>query len=114
MLIVLSSLFAFSILLLNNLHALKIYANACFLSASLGCIENLIFSSHFCIIVDDDEKESEEFTVKEGFIHYGQTVKLVCSNTGLALPRLVSLDRLTCSCAFTCCFQLCIELPFLF
>ena len=41
-------------------------------------------------IVDDDEKESEEFTVKEGFIHYGQTVKLVCSNTGMALPRLVS------------------------
>lgn len=40
--------------------------------------------------MDDDESEGEEFTVRDGYIHYGQTVKLVCSVTGMALPRLVS------------------------
>ncbi|TKC35295.1 hypothetical protein EI555_009651, partial [Monodon monoceros] len=40
--------------------------------------------------VDDDESEGEEFTVRDGYIHYGQTVKLVCSVTGMALPRLAT------------------------
>lgn len=43
-------------------------------------------------LLDDDESEGEEFTVRDGYIHYGQTVKLVCSVTGMALPRLVRLD----------------------
>ena len=44
--------------------------------------------------VDDNESESEDFLVCEGNIKYRDTVKLVCVNTGLALPRLVRTSML--------------------
>ncbi|XP_059469924.1 suppressor of hairless protein-like [Neocloeon triangulifer] len=40
-------------------------------------------------LLEDDEVESDEFVTCDGYIHYNNTVKLVCSETGMALPRLV-------------------------
>lgn len=38
---------------------------------------------------DEDEYEGDEFYYRDGYIHYGSTVKLVCSLTEMTLPRLV-------------------------
>ncbi|XP_053214554.1 recombining binding protein suppressor of hairless-like [Panonychus citri] len=50
---------------------------------------SLQWSAFTIHLLDDMEEESEEFTVQEGYIHYGATVKLVCADTGMALPRLI-------------------------
>jgi recombining binding protein (suppressor of hairless) len=47
------------------------------------------WSSFLIYLCDENSPESEEFTARDGFIHYGATVKLVCSITGVALPRLI-------------------------
>lgn len=40
-------------------------------------------------LIPDDETEGEEFDTEEGYIHYGRTVKLVCTETSMALPLMV-------------------------
>ena len=69
----------------SNLHDMQEVS-----SASCRRVPSNIYP-HF-YTVDDNESESEEFVVKDGYIHYGSTVKLVCTVTHMALPRLVSLS----------------------
>ena len=40
-------------------------------------------------LIPDDEIEGEEFDTEEGYIHYGKSVKLVCTETTMALPLMV-------------------------
>lgn len=47
------------------------------------------WGSFFIHLLDEQQSESEEFSVRDGYIHYGSIVKLVCVATGMALPRLV-------------------------
>ncbi|CAF0962121.1 unnamed protein product [Adineta ricciae] len=49
------------------------------------------WGSFYIHLVDTDESyvESNEFSVKDGFIQYGSTVKLVCSVTNQSLPYLI-------------------------
>ena len=39
--------------------------------------------------MDEDEEDSEVFNVKDGHVHYGKTVKIVCSETKISLPKVV-------------------------
>ncbi|OXU23164.1 hypothetical protein TSAR_016967 [Trichomalopsis sarcophagae] len=47
------------------------------------------WSTFTIYLLDDDESENEDFEAKDGYIHYNSTVKLVCKDTGMALPRLI-------------------------
>jgi recombining binding protein (suppressor of hairless) len=47
------------------------------------------WSTFTIYLLDDDESETEDFEPQDGYIHYNNTVKLVCKDTGMALPRLI-------------------------
>ena len=64
----------------------------CLYTYSKRNISFLLYFTKFCdnfLVVDENESKTEEFTVRDGYICYGSTVKLVCIITGMALPRMV-------------------------
>uniref|UniRef100_H2YAM8 Uncharacterized protein n=1 Tax=Ciona savignyi TaxID=51511 RepID=H2YAM8_CIOSA len=40
-------------------------------------------------LIEENQPEADEFEVRDGYVHYGTSVKLVCSVTGYSLPRLL-------------------------
>lgn len=70
-------------------------------AVKISCFYGLaIYHNHKCFnrlvscLVDesedqDEDNDSVEFTVQDGYISYGSAVKLVCCTTGLSLPKLV-------------------------
>ena len=78
-----------------NRYSTSVYLACSCVYPNVACF-NVVLKVLLCILflhvhapVDDNEDESEEFTVRDGYIQYGSTVKLVCTETGMALPRLV-------------------------
>ncbi|XP_053937727.1 recombining binding protein suppressor of hairless-like protein isoform X1 [Cuculus canorus] len=57
----------------------------------------------FTLHLANEHCTRSEFPLREGYIHYGSVVQLVCTATGITLPPLVSLHSTSCQTHGTGC-----------
>ena len=75
--------------LFNRLRSQTISTRYLFVEDNTFYASSQQWGSFYIFLVNENSEESEEFQSRSGIIHYGSTVKLVCSITNFALPRLV-------------------------
>ncbi len=75
--------------LFNRLRSQTISTRYLFVEDNTFYASSQQWGSFHIFLLNDNSEECEEFQARSGIIHYGTTIKLVCSISNLALPRLV-------------------------
>nr|XP_039273966.1 recombining binding protein suppressor of hairless-like [Styela clava] len=73
----------------NRLRSQTVSTRYLFATRRGYCASSTQWGAFSIYLAKEDEDDKNKFESLDGYIHYGNPVKLVCSVTGIALPRIV-------------------------